>query len=193
MRYLLVPLALSVLISCATADSGEPSVGADSTGILPQVSDTLRWHDSFKKLVAAISKGDKAATRSFIDFPVMNEGNEIWFLADSKLVMEMDGDKIRPFTEADYDKYFSSIFAADLRQTVGKLDTATFFKTFEASSPEIEVVPDSKSQVTATYDREKKQIFLLLNTKSETEFSVQYEFRLTDEGVIKFRQVRVAG
>jgi hypothetical protein len=109
--------------------------------------------------------------------------------------MEIDPKEIKPFTEADYDKYFSSIFALDLRKTFEKLNVEEFFKTNKSTSPEIEVVKGSKSKLEASYDKDSHKVTLnLLTTGQEfSEFAVIYEFDITQDQKIKFRQVHVAG
>jgi hypothetical protein len=193
-------IVICVFISLSCADQNKPaeesiSQGNSAKATTPQQSsDSITWTNSFLEFSKAVISGDKDAVKKFIDFPIKNEGNEIWFLADSKLVMEIDPDKIKPFTEADYEKYFSSIFSLDLRKTLEKIDTGQFFKTHESTSPEIEVVKDSKSALIAAYNKGAQKMTLLLNNKGqEFELSVRYEFDITPDQELKFRQVRVAG
>lgn len=154
-------------------------------------ADSSKWTADFLELQKAITTGNKSALKSFIDFPIKNKGNEIWYIADSRLVMEIDPKEIKPFTEADYDKYFSSIFAMDLRKTFEKLDAEEFFRTGKSTGPEIEVVKGSKSKLKAIYDKGRKRITLSLFStgKDFSAYAIIYEFDIMPEQKIKFRQV----
>lgn len=166
-----------------------------SSKAIGQSSDSSKWTDNFLELKRAIIRGDRKALKSFIDFPIKNKGNEIWYLADSKLVMEIDPKEIKPFTESDYEKYFSSIFSLDLRKTFEKLNVEEFFSNNTASSPEIEVVEDTKSKLEASYDKAAQKLTLTVVSRGQEsfEFAVIYEFDITTDQKIKFRQVYVAG
>jgi len=200
MKILYIIIGAFISLSCTnstqTKTSGDlmshQSTDNPTTG---HSSDSSKWTDNFLELKNAITTGDRKALKSFIDFPIKNKGNEIWYLADSKLVMEIDPKEIKPFTEADYDKYFSSIFALDLRKTFEKLNVEEFFKTNKSTSPEIEVVKDSKSKLEAFYDKDSHKVTLTLLTTGQefSEFAVIYEFDITQDQKIKFRQVHVAG
>ena len=162
---------------------------------LELISDSSGWTAEFLELKKAITTGNRKAVKSFIDFPIKNKENEIWYLADSKLVMEISPKEIKPFTEADFEKYFSSIFALDLRKTLEKLNVEEFFSTNSSTSPEIEVVEDSKSKLEASYDNVKNRISLALITtltgQTNTRFTIYYQFDVTNTGQIKFREVHM--
>ena len=201
MKILYITIGAFISLSCTNSTQNKPSVditSQQSTGnstTIGQSSDSSKWTDNFLELKKAIATGDRKAVKSFIDFPIKNKGNEIWYLADSKLVMEISPKEIKPFTEADFDKYFSSIFALDLRKTFDKLNTEEFFKTNKSTSPEIEVVKDSKSKLEASYDRTKHLITLalvtILNGQENSKFTIYYQFEVLSDQSIKFRQVHV--
>ena len=200
MRIFSILIGVFVTLSCTNQDPTKTtgsSVSRDTTSKVStpnQVPDSNKWKKDFLEFSKAVISGDKNVVKKFIDFPIKNEGNEIWLLADSKLVMEIDPDKIKPFTEADYDKYFSSIFAMDLRKTLEKLNNEQLFRTHESTSPEIEVVKDVKSITTATYDKANNKLTLVLNNKGEEfETSIIYQFDVNPKQKLKFRQVRMAG
>src|SRR5690606_20408610 len=168
---------------------------AELMKILEQRSNEIinsKWQVSFKELRLAIMNGDKIAIKNFINFPIKNPGNEIWFVADSKLVMDINPEEIKPFTEKDYDRYFNSIFTVDLRRTIKELDLEEFFINLKASSPEIEVVENSKSRLEASLDKSKNILTLsMISTSNEFgKFTIDYIFEITDDQKIKFRHVR---
>ena len=197
MRLFIISLTIFVSLSCGNTTkhiTDNSSVTLNQSDSNTLTADSNSWQDSFLKLVGAISTGDKKTVKSFFHFTVKDEGNEIWILADSRLVMEIDPNTIKPFTEADFDKYFSSLFTLDLRKTLEKIDRDIFFNTLESTSPEITVVEDSKSKVTTTFDKKNNDlILLLLNTGKDFEYAVQYQFHYTSDKGFKFKQVRVAG
>lgn len=200
MKLLYFVIGAVISLSCINSPQNKPSVEKSTQqGIressLGRRSDSSKWDDNFFKLIKAITTGDRNAIKSFIDFPIKNKGNEIWYLADSKLVMEISPKEIKPFTEADFDKYFSSIFALDLRKTLEKLNVEEFFKTNNSTSPEIEVVKDSKSKLEASYDKSKHKLTLALVTilggQGNLKFTIYYQFDVLNDQEIKFRQVHV--
>lgn len=201
MKILSIAIGAFFYLACTNSTQDKFSTDAtlqkdtSNSSNTEQSSDSSKWTDNFLELKKAITTGDRKAVKTFVDFPIKNKGNEIWYLADSRLVMEIDPKEIKPFTEADFDKYFSSIFALDLRKTFEKLDVEEFFKTTKSTSPEIEVVKDSKSKLEANYDKTTNKVTLTLLTtgKELPEFAVIYEFDITPDQKIKFRQVHVAG
>jgi hypothetical protein len=201
MKILSIIIGAFVSLSCTNSTQNKPSAditsqqSIDNSTTVGQSSDSSKWTDNFLELKKVITTGDKNAVKSFIDFPIKNKGNEIWYLADSKLVMEIDPKEIKPFTETDFDKYFSSIFALDLRKTLEKLNVEEFFKTSKSTSLEIEVVKGSKSKLEASFDNSKHKITLALVTtlteQANSKFTTYYQFDVLDDQNIKFREVRV--
>lgn len=200
MKIIHIAISAVVYLSCINSTQDKPSdVILEKDIAYPytagQSSDSSKWTDSFIELKKAITTGDRKMVKTFVDFPIKNKGNEIWYLVDSKFVMEIDPKKIKPFTETDFDKYYSSIFTLDLIKTFEKLDIENFFKTNKNTSPELEVVKGSKSRLEASYDKTTHKVTLNLFTtgKEIGEFAVIYEFDITPDQKIKFRQVHIAG
>ena len=189
----IIPFILSVALSLSfiSLPQYKPSIGITATNH----ADSNKWTDSFLELRKAIAAGDRDAVKTFIDFPIRNKGNEIWYVADSRLVMEIDPKVIKPFTEADFDKYFSPVFGIDLRKTLGILNTEEFFRTNKSTTPEIEVVKDSKSKLTATCNKSAQKVTLTLITtgKGGIWFSIAYLFDITTDQRIRFRSVHAEG
>jgi hypothetical protein len=190
-------ISLSCTNPAQNKTSSEAALQKDARNVssIEQSGDSSKWTDNFLAFKKALTTGDRNAVKAFIDFPIKNKGNEIWYLANPKLVMEIDPKEIKPFTESDFDKYFSSIFAMDLRETLDKLNVEEFFKTTKSTSQEIEVVKNSKSKLEANYDKTTHKVTLTLLTTVQkfSEFAVIYEFDITTDQQFKFRQVHVAG
>src|SRR5262245_9353827 len=193
MNRLYLIAAAVVSLSYANSTQSKPLEKTTSVRISDSCySDSSKWKDSFLELSKAIRAGNKDAVKSFIDFPIKNNGNEIWYLADPRLVREIRPDKIKPFTETDFDKYFSSIFTLDLRETLEKLDTGQFFKTHKGSRPEIVVVKDTKSKLEASFDGAKHKITLTMVTDlGNSKFRVYYRLDVLNDEKIRFRQVHL--
>lgn len=190
-----------VSLSCTNSTQNTPSAAiapqqsAGIPSIEGQSSDSSKWTDNFLILKEAISAGNKNVVKSFIDFPIKNKGNEIWYLCDSKLLMEISPKEIKPFTEVDFDQYFSSVFAQDLRKTFERLNVEEFFKTHKSTSPEIEVVKGSKSKLEVRFDKSKHKLILALETmfteQANSKFTIYYKFDVLNNQNIKFAEVHV--
>ena len=201
MKILYLVIGAFISLSSVNLTQDKPSLDITSqedtsnSTTLGRSSDSSKWTDNFLELKKAITTGNRQAVKSFIDFPINNKGNEIWYLADSKLVMEISSKDIKPFTEADFDKYFSSIFALDLRKSLEKLNVEEFFKTNKSISPDIEVVKGSKSKLEANFDNSKHKITLALVTnfaeQANSKFTIYYQFDVLNDQNIKFSQVHV--
>lgn len=200
MRFISQIVLILISISCGHTTVQRDSDGernkSDQETLTParEPADTSNWVNSFSEFSRAVIAGNKNSVKQFIDFPIMNAGNEIWFLANPALVMEIDQKKVKPFTASDFERYFSSIFTSDLREALKKISVGQLIKLNSSASPEIEVVKGSKSKLEVTYDKSERRIDLLLIIKgNEFEYGVNYELEITTENVIRFRQVRVAG
>ena len=201
MKTLYIIIGIFISVSCTNPAENKTSSDttlqqhASNSTTHGQSSDSSKWRDNFLQLQKAIAAGDRQAVKTFIDFPIQNKGNEIWYLADPKLVMEINPKEIKPFTEADFDKYFSSIFTLDLRKTFEKLNVEEFFKTNKSTSPEIEVVKGSKSKLEARFDNSKRKITLTLVTnvtpQANSKFTIYYQFNVLNDQSIKFGEVHV--
>lgn len=72
--------------------------------------------------------------KSFIEFPVLNEGNEIWYLVyDGKeSSLNLLTDKLKPFNEKDFDKYFDKLFPKTFIRSILKLKTVNYLRKANA-------------------------------------------------------------
>ncbi|HEV8286494.1 MAG TPA: hypothetical protein VGQ09_19430 [Chitinophagaceae bacterium] len=202
-----------IIISCnASSDNNSKEVTVHKDSLketqAPQQTDNTSWIDSFRVFRNAVYQNDRAKVKQFIDFPIMNENNEIWYLAHegSDSSLNLLSDKIKPFTEADFDKYYSKIFPKTFIKSILKIKTEELNKDGEFTTIELEE-GNTTYKIYAAFD--KKQNTLILNLASNTpvkvkdrdgkeiedpgEYSVAYYFDILNNGQIKFRQVRLAG
>ena len=124
-----VPFFIAYLTSFAQIQSNNADPNGSSTIQFKQ-KDTSYWVDNFRQFRDAIYQKDKAKAKSFVDFPIMNENNEIWYLAydqNEKLIEKLP-EKIKPFTEQDFDKYFDKIFSKRFINCILKIKTDELYK-----------------------------------------------------------------
>ena len=155
----------------------------------------------FKEFRTAIYTKDITKVKSFIDFPIRNENNEIWdlvFMGNEKQ-KPTTGNAGKPFTEKDFDKYFDRIFSKRFIQTLQKIKSAQLFTTGDTQT---ETISDGKSTnyyMSGHYDKTEKTFDLGLQSKThykdedDGEFSIIYQFKILPNGQLKFVQVRLAG
>ncbi len=154
------------------------------------------WINSFKKCRDAVVKKDLKAVKSFIDFPIMNENNEIWYLAygnDDKAIATL-GSEIKPFTEVDFDKYHKKLFTKAFAAGMLKIKTAELAKNTKYTTV---TMKEGKDLYKIVAEVDTKENILVLNitynASSDAEHNVIYYFKITDTNNIKFMQVRIAG
>lgn len=163
---------------------------------------TTSWINNFRQFRTAIYQADKNKVKSFIDFPLMNENNEIWYLIspeDGKLT-----DKIKPFTEKDFDKYFRKLFTKEFINCIQKIKTQQLYKTGYFETIELSDGKETTYKMYATVDKKKMALSLNLafntvvksnNEEAEDvqESNILYYFKIKKNGELKFIQVRLAG
>ena len=163
--------------------------------------------ESFKEFRNAVYQKDKVKVKTFIDFPIYNENNEIWYLegiADEKFLKKIT-DKITPFTETEFDKHYDKIFTTCFVKAILKIKSEILFKNGEYETIEL-TKDETKYKIYATYDKINKGITLNLDMETpiklndgendliETaEYNIFYIFKIEDGKNIKFKQIRIAG
>lgn len=168
-------------------------------------STTKIWINDFKSFRDAIYQHDTAKVKTFFKFPVLNPANEIWFLVLSEKQREAKKltDKIAPFTEKDFNKYYKKLFPNEFTQTLLKIKSAELFNKGETASPEIKD-GDTTTKMYASVDKETNILSLSLSYtivwKEESgevqdggESTVIYSFKILQNGHLQFMYVRLAG
>jgi predicted DNA binding CopG/RHH family protein len=164
-------------------------------------STQLSWIDNFRKFRTAICQGDKATVKTFIDFPIMNENNELWDLVflENENQPNKISDSIKPFSEKDFDKYFNKIFSKQFITSILKVKTAELEKNGQFQTIEFSEGKSTFYHMAATYIKSDKELNLNLSSKTiyenddDGEFNILYHFKVSDNGQIKFSKVRLAG
>ena len=169
-------------------------------------SGSSTWIEQFREFRDAVYKHDKGKVRTFVDFPIMNDNNEIWYLVyggDEKAI-NMLSKKIKPFTEKDFDLYFDKLFSNDFINAILKIKTAELYTNGETETIKFHKGKATTYQIDATFDKPDNTLSLNLSSKTiikdkdgETEdggeSSTIYMFKISPQGKLKFIQVRLAG
>ncbi len=170
------------------------------------LSDTTGWITNFKTFRDALYQGNKAKVKSFINFPVMSTGNEIWYLvygSNDKMIDKL-GDKKKPFTGEDFDTYFTKLFSKQFILCMQKINTDKLFKTGEFETPEISNGKATVYKIFATVNKADESLVLNFASNTTTkdtngevldggEFNVIYYFKILPTGQLKFIEVKLAG
>lgn len=166
--------------------------------------DTIKWIDSFRAFRDAVYQRNKEKVKQFIDFPIMNDNNHIWYLIDGGPDEKISSlsDPIKPFTEKDFDKYYDSLFTKRFITCILKIKTEDLWKNSEVQT---KAIKDGNTTyiMYATFDKSNNTLSLNLNSNSpfktdngemeSAEFSEIYVFTVLSNGKIKFVKVELAG
>lgn len=189
-----------------SAQSSDPFLPADSIkpSIIFEQKDTIYWIENFRQFRDALYKGNKLKAKAFINFPFVQEGNEIWYLAsrqNEEAINKIDQDP-KPFTERDFDKYFDEIFPKTLVKCFLKIKMDELYKKGETESPEIKQ-GNSTYKLHATFDKKNSTVELNLSAKtayniSATEYEVVesnfiYRLQILKNGHLNLKAIFIAG
>ncbi len=216
MRSITLPLLVLICfeVSCGNHSTGtsdnkktltSPATQENTTAAPNQsVRDTTQWINSFRAFRDAVYQRNKEKVKQFIDFPIISDNNNIWYLiymgVDNKI--NSLSDSIKPFTEKDFDKYYDSLFTKRFITCILKIKTEELWKNSEVHTKEFKEGTTTYSMY-AIHDVEGNK--LSLNVASNTvyktndgesdngEFSEIYVFEILSSGKIKFRKVELAG
>lgn len=150
------------------------------------------WQESLSNFRKALMSSDKATVKSFFIFPIRDPGNDIWLVADLSFASTIDPSKIQPFTEADFDKYYSSIFSMDFRKTLEKIDISALARDTKTSTAELIVAAPATSKMNARFNKTTQTICLSLVSKSPEfgQFTIDYYFDITPTGMLRFKETK---
>ena len=173
-------------------------------GNAPQQPDTNRWIDHFREFRTAVYQQDKNKVKSFIDFPIMNDNNEIWDMVYQGKGGPLLSDKIKPFTEKDFDLHYNKLFTKRFIAALLKIKTDELYTKGETETVTLHDGAATTYKIIASFD--KQAHLLQLNLASDTiiknasgevedggEYNEIYYFIITAAGKIKFKQIRLAG
>lgn len=154
----------------------------------------------------AVYQGNIRATKSFMEFPVMNTNNDIWYVVlndQEQQFRKINSRKIIPFTEADMTLYYRKIFPKAFVISLLKINTDTLFKKGSASSYANAEDSITNYSMDVFYDKEVGRLSLNLfyrrqmkdsygNDVKGDENNVIYNFKIKRDGRLLFDHIRIA-
>lgn len=154
----------------------------------------------------AVYQGNIRATKSFMQFPVMNTNNDIWYMVlneQEQQFRKINSQKIIPFTEADLTLYYRKIFPKAFVISLLKINTDTLFKKGSASSRANAEDSITNYSMDVFYDKEVGRLSLNLfyrrqmkdgygNDVRGDENNVIYNFNIKRDGRLLFNHIRIA-
>lgn len=169
----------------------------------PEMAMLMQEFTSFRN---AVYQGNIRTTKSFMEFPVINTNNDIWYVVlneQEQQFRKINSKKIIPFTEADLILYYRKIFPKAFVVSLLKINTDTLFKKGSASS-----MANSEDSITnysmdVFYDKEVGRLSLNLfyrrqmkdsygNDVRGDENNVIYNFNIKPNGRLVFSHIRIA-
>lgn len=204
MRQLIPALAIPLLLLFNQNITGG-NTGSHTPAFQTGSADSSTWIAAFKEFREAVFRKDKVKVKEFFRFPVMNEANEIWFIAyaDEKKISALPS-KIKPFTEKDFDKYYDKLISKSFITALLKIKSDVLFKKGETETIELKEGKKTTYKMYASVDKATKILSLNLafNTmiKDENgeiqdggESNIIYQFKVISNSKIIFKQIRIAG
>lgn len=160
--------------------------------------DTNYWIDNFRQLRDAIYQKNIAKTRAFFEFPVAQEGNEIWYVATPN--QSVLPDKIKPFTDKDFTKYYHQLFSKGFIKAILKVKTEDLYHKGEYTTPAVKE-GNAEYVLYSSYDKAEHMLQLSLAAKFDLnneddeagESGITYFFKVTEKGHLIFSHIAMAG
>ena len=210
MKAVCILFIIVLLISCSESTSTNnektiPDSGKAAPATVTLEHDSSTWIQSFREFRDAVYQHNKTKAKSFFDFPVMNENNEIWYLVYEQNDKEISRlpNKIKPFTESDFDKYFDKLFPKGFIKSILKVRSEYLTKEEETETIGLKD-GNTTYKIYTTVDKVEKTLTLNLSGDTEIkdengeiqdggEFNIIYIFNIIENSRLKFKQVRLAG
>ncbi len=153
---------------------------------------------SFREFRDAVYHHDKEKVKTFIDFPITAENNEVWYLVQDNIDQTADA-MSRPFTEVDFDKYFNKVFDKSFINSILKIKADSLFGG-NVSSPDFlegDTLMYNMNVRFNPYDHTHTiDVSMYYETydrgEGKTESSTIYRFDIV-KGHLKWRGVRMVG
>ena len=166
--------------------------------------DTSYWIYNLRQLRDALYTSNKLKAKTFFDFPVKSEGNELWYLvySDNEKAIDKIKHPSKPFGEKDFDMHFAKIFPKQLAKCFLKIKLENVLKNGQAESGIIKV-SNTTYKLHITYDKSLRifELNLATNTPykiSDSEYEAAeanyiYRFKILKNGHVKFQEFLMAG
>ena len=210
MRILIILLSFYTFSCKNTSNKHLPDVSPTTKDTINSPSaidqpDTGNLANNFREFRNALYVGDIEKTIPFVTLPLINSGNEIWYLVyqNRQDLIDKLPERLVPFSEKDFHKYYHKLFSKSFIQTLLKIKSDELFRTGAAESSDLKEGITSYKMY-ATFDKAAKMLTLNLSSETEmkeengeafdkVESNIIYEFQTIDNKKIKLKQVRLAG
>jgi hypothetical protein len=192
----------SLLISCQSRIETSNELVTDTTGTSAEVFSTscIRKFEQFRE---AVSKKDNVKLKSYFNFPLDTEGEEIWYVVlDSAEYENKDGNFARLFTENDFDIYHQKLFPDYFITGLMKLNTKEIFTAGESETKRYEQ-KNIRYKMSASLDTSENLLTLNLASEADVftgkdeihkmESNLIYYFHLSKDCRLKFIRMLIAG
>lgn len=192
----------SLLISCHSRIENRNELVTDSTSISTETSSAL-CISKFEQFREAVSNKDIVKLKSYFDFPMDTEGEEIWYVVlDSAEYQNRDGNFPMLFTENDFDIYHQKLFPDYFITGLMKLNANEIFTTGESETKRYE---QKHIQYKMSASLDTSENLLTLNLASEAdiyigkeeiqkmESNLIYYFQFSEDCRLKFIRMLIAG
>lgn len=166
----------------------------------------INWIDDFRNFRSAVVQNKKDSLAAYFNLPIVNESNDIWYFlfADNEKGLKLIGNKPKPFTSSDLEKYSHQLFPAHFVNSILKIKTDSLFKTGEYATPALSDGKTITYQMFASYNEKEKQLTLNLSyvavyvdkkgqPQDNSESNLIYTFSIDESGHLKFNNIQVAG
>lgn len=191
------------LFSCFIACNLPASDSSQDEKRDPEMTMLMQEFTNFRN---AVYQGNIRVTKSFMEFPVMNTNNDIWYVVlndQEQQFRKINSRKIIPFTEADMTLYYRKIFPKAFVISLLKINTDTLFKKGSASSYANAEDSITNYSMDVFYDKEVGRLSLNLfyrrqmkdsygNDVKGDENNVIYNFKIKRDGRLLFDHIRIA-
>ncbi|MCG2617780.1 hypothetical protein LZZ85_25995 [Terrimonas sp. NA20] len=211
MKKIIAVCLIVFIYSCKQKGNQQVESGAGSTGEASQPAQTAdsSWVNSFNSFRNALYQGDKAGVKKFFHFPVLSEMNEIWTIVpqnDPKSGLAFQ-EKITPFEEKDFDKYFRDLFPPDVVSSILKIKVKELYRKGSFETEEMRDTTDnqySSRKIFSDFNAGEKTVIITLNHSVssvedsddggfDAESSTTYVFDILKDGGLRFRAIHFAG
>lgn len=164
-------------------------------------ADTAHWIKSFTAFRTAVYNNNKQKVKSFIDFPLISEFNQIWQLVDQgNKQPDKTNHSSKAFTEDDFNTYYNKLFPATFKKAIMTIKSGELKKKGEAESAASRYDKSTTYKMYATLDSTTQTLTLALgfqrtikNKKGEPddheEYGIVYTFSILSNGQLKFTDV----
>lgn len=202
-KYVYILVLVSGLYSCNNGSSGsdhQTTIDSTKAGI-----DTLNssWIEDFREFRNAVYFGNISKVKTYFKFPISDEYNGIWAIAQSDWTKSNDS-TIIPFTEKHFDKYYNMLFTKEFIKSILKIKSEELFLKNSSSSGLFVQDSITNYMMTASVDKTDKILHLVLlfdtEIKDESgdsmdggESGIGYIFIIQNNGRLLFKGIQLAG